>query len=157
MGASRSAESRTEEAFVSTGSLPPSDKMRVWIQQAYEQFCTNTDGNNSQVYPALARVNKNLFGIAVVAADGAVYATGDAEHEFTIMSVSKPFVFAQVCEALGADVVREHVGVNATGLAFNSLAAIERQPDGRTNPMVNAGAIATTSLAPGSTVEAKWQ
>jgi len=66
-------------------------------------------------------------------------------------------VFALVCEVLGADAVREKVGVNATGRAFNSLAAIEEQQDGRTNPMVNAGAIATTSLVPGSTLEVRWQ
>ena len=65
------------------------------------------------------------------------------------MSVSKPFVFALVCDALGPDELRTDVGVNATGLPFNSLEAIERSDDGRTNPMVNPGAIATTSLVPG--------
>ncbi len=65
------------------------------------------------------------------------------------MSVSKPFVFALVCERLGPDAVRDRIGVNGTGLPFNSVAAVERSEDGRTNPMVNAGAIATTSLAPG--------
>jgi glutaminase len=65
------------------------------------------------------------------------------------MSVSKPFAFALACEALGPDVLRERVGVDATGLPFNSLWAVERSPDGRTNPMVNSGAIATTSLVPG--------
>jgi glutaminase len=73
------------------------------------------------------------------------------------MSVSKPFIFALVCEALGAEQVRDKLGVNSTGLPFNSLAAIERSEDGRTNPMVNPGAIATTSLVPGATVEAKWR
>jgi glutaminase len=73
------------------------------------------------------------------------------------MSVSKQFVFALVCEALGPEAVREKIGVNATGLAFNSLAAIEQGANGRTNPMVNAGAIATTSLVPGATLTAKWQ
>jgi glutaminase len=73
------------------------------------------------------------------------------------MSVSKPFVFALVSEVLGPAAVREKVGVNATGRAFNSLEAIERGDEGRTNPMVNAGAIATTSLVPGATVEARWK
>jgi glutaminase len=73
------------------------------------------------------------------------------------MSVSKPFVFALILEVLGADAARQRLGVNATGLPFNSLAAIERSEDGRTNPMVNSGAIATTSLAPGSTIEEKWR
>ena len=73
------------------------------------------------------------------------------------MSVSKPFVFALVCEVLGAEAARRRLGVNATGLKFNSLAAIERSGDGRTNPMVNPGAIAATSLAPGSTVDEQWR
>ena len=67
------------------------------------------------------------------------------------MSVSKPFVFALVCQALGADEARAQLGANATGLPFNSLSAIEQSADGRTNPMVNSGAIATTSLVPGAT------
>jgi glutaminase len=93
----------------------------------------------------------------VVGTSGNVYAVGDAEHEFSIMSVSKPFVFALVCQALGHEEARRRLGVNATGLAFNSLGAIERSPDGRTNPMVNSGAIATTSLVPGATSEARWR
>ena len=72
------------------------------------------------------------------------------------MSVSKPFVFALVCQVLGGDAARQRLGVNATGLPFNSLAAVERSEDGRRNPMVNPGAIATTSLAPGSTPDEKW-
>jgi glutaminase len=81
---------------------------------------------------------------------------GDADVEFSIMSVSKPFVFALVCQHVGAASAREQLGANATGLPFNSIAAIERSADGRTNPMVNAGAIAATSLVPGGTVEDKW-
>jgi glutaminase len=71
--------------------------------------------------------------------------------------VSKPFVFALVCQAVGENEAREKLGVNSTGLPFNSLVAIERTSDGTTNPMVNAGAIAAASLAPGTTAEAKWQ
>jgi glutaminase len=72
------------------------------------------------------------------------------------MSVAKPFVFALVCEVLGAEQVRQKLGVNATGLAFDSLAAVERSADGRSNPMVNAGAIAAASLVPGDSSAAKW-
>src|SRR5262245_66399956 len=73
------------------------------------------------------------------------------------MSVSKPFLFALICQLLGAEEARKKLGANATGFAFNSVAGIERTSDGRTNPMVNAGAIATTSLVPGATHEAKWK
>lgn len=73
------------------------------------------------------------------------------------MSVAKPFVFALVCDVLGPDQVRTRIGVNATGLPFNSVSAIERSPDGTTNPMVNAGAIAVTSLLPGTGEPEKWE
>jgi glutaminase len=72
------------------------------------------------------------------------------------MSVSRPFMFALVCHWTGPIGARERLGVNATGHAFNSLAGLGREPDGRTNPMGNAGAIAATSLAPGARLEERW-
>ena len=144
-------------SFVSTGHLPTPDTITALVNEAHARFKSNTDGENSQVYPALVRVPRELFGVCVVGVSGNVYAAGDTDHEFTIMSVSKPFVFALVCQQMGAEQAREKLGANATGMPFNSLAAVERSADGRTNPMVNAGAIATTSLVPGATFEAKWQ
>jgi glutaminase len=144
-------------AFVSTGHLPPPEQIQALVTEAWELFRADTHGESSQVYPALARVPADLFGLCVAGVTGRVFAAGDHEHPFTIMSVSKPFVFALVCEALGVETVRERVGVNATGFPFNSLAAIERDPHGRTNPMVNSGAIATTSLVPGADLDDKWR
>jgi glutaminase len=142
--------------YVSTGHLPSPEQVRRSVDDAHARFRTVTEGERSRVYPALERVPAGLFGICAVGTSGSVYAAGDADYGFAVMSVAKPFVFALVCQALGPEEVRRRVGVNATGLAFNSLAAVERGPDGRTNPMVNAGAIATTSLAPGATAEARW-
>ena len=146
-----------DSSFVSTGHLPTPETITALVNEAHARFKSNTDGENSQVYPALARAPSELFGVCVVGVSGKVYAAGDTDHEFSIMSVSKPFVFALVCQQMGAEQAREKLGANATGLPFNSLAAVERSADGRTNPMVNAGAIATTSLVPGATFEAKWQ
>jgi glutaminase len=143
--------------YVSTGHLPPAEEVVRLLDEAHKHYKSNTDGKNSQVYPALAAVPSEMFGICVVGTNGAVHAIGDAEYEFSIMSVSKPFVFALVCHVVGAEQAREKLGANATGYAFNSVAGIERSPNGRTNPMVNAGAIATTSLVPGATVDAKWK
>jgi len=122
------------------------------VTEVYERYRTVAEGANSEVYPALARVSHDLFGLCVVGTSGSVYGVGDAEHEFSIMSVSKPFVFALVCESLGPDEAREKLGVNSTGLPFDSLAAIEQSVDGRTNPMVNPGAIATTAWWPAPTL-----
>ena len=142
---------------VSTGELPPDEHVRSLVAKAHVRFRTHQEGAVSQVYPALAEAPPDLFGICVAGIGGNLYIAGDAEHEFTIMSVSKPFVFALACQALGPEAVRERVGVNPTGLPFDSLEAIERTRDGRTNPMVNAGAIATTSLAPGASSEERWR
>jgi len=155
MSAETSVQDLIDYQYVSTGRLPPAEVVIRLVDEAYERYRSNTDGGNSQAYPALAEVPKDLFGICVVGTEGAVYSVGAAEYLFSIMSVSKPFVFAAVCQAIGAEQAREKLGANATGLPFNSLAAIENG-DGRTNPMVNAGAIATTSLAPGATADAKW-
>jgi glutaminase len=143
--------------YVSTGHLPEPDEIQQLIEQAYSQFRPGTEGQNSQVYPALARVPSELFGICLVGTSGKVYTIGDFDYPFTIMSVSKPFVFAMVAELLGTDELRDKIGVNATGRAFNSVEGIERGDGGRTNPMVNSGAIATTSLVPGANMEEKWQ
>ncbi|MDH2382056.1 glutaminase A [Bradyrhizobium sp. CER78] len=153
--ASPSVDQR-EQAYISTGHLPGPEMVQALVEDAYRRFKSNTDGATSQVYPALARVPAELFGVCVVGTGGRVYGAGDVDHEFSIMSVSKPFLFALICETIGPEAAREKLGANATGLPFNSLGAIE-QGNGRTNPMVNAGAIAATSLAPGRSVEDRWQ
>ncbi len=152
-----SVRERPHWSNISTGHLPETGMVQNLVSDAYARFKSNTDGNVSQIYPALARVPSDLFGVCIVGTTGTVYGAGDVEYEFTIMSVSKPFVFALVCETIGPEEARAKLGANATGLAFNSLAAVEQAPDGRTNPMVNAGAIATTSLVPGATADEKWK
>ena len=145
------------DAFVSTGLLPGRERVRQYVAEAYERFRHDDSGENSRVYPALANARRDLFGIAVAGPSGDRFEAGDASHPFVIMSVSKPLVFALVCESLGAARARAEIGVNATGLPFDSVVAIELGSAGRTNPMVNAGAIATTSLVPGTTADEKWR
>lgn len=151
------ADALEEYENVSTGHLPSPELVEKLVRGAYDEFKGDKEGQNSQVYPALARVSPDLFGICVVGTSGNVYSAGDVDHEFSIMSVSKPFIFALICQQIGHEEARAKLGANATGFAFNSVAGIERTPDGRTNPMVNAGAIATTSLVPGADVEARWR
>src|SRR5262245_16775666 len=156
MHSAPSIAEQVHDPFISTGHLPDPEMVQTLVSDAHARFKSNTEGQSSQVYPALARVPSDLFGVCVVGTSGRVYAAGDVDYPFSIMSVSKPFAFAVVCELIGPDAARDKLGASATGLAFNSLAAVERTVDGRTNPMVNAGAIATTSLMPGATTEEKW-
>src|SRR5262245_10454696 len=146
-----------DSGFVSTGHLPSPERIKDLVDEAYEKFVADDRGQNSTVYPALRNVSRDLFGICVVRTDGFIHSVGDAEYDFTIMSVSKPFLFALICDLIGPEAARDKLGVNCTGLPFNSLAGIEWSVDGRTNPMVNPGAIATTSLVPGKNTDDKWR
>jgi glutaminase len=105
----------------------------------------------------LAAADPDRFGICVANTRGLTAGAGDAGIEFPIMSVAKPFVFALMCTSHGPDAIAQFVGVHATGRRFNSVAAIEDRPEGRTNPMVNPGAIATASMAPGVDLADKWR
>ena len=140
-----------------TGILPEAERVRALVAEAHKRFKSARDGKVADYIPVLASVPRELFGVCLVETSGSIHAAGDTEHEFSIQSVSKPFVFALICQAIGEDAARQKLGVNSTGLPFNSVIAIERTRDGTTNPMVNAGAIAAASLAPGSTAAAKWQ
>jgi glutaminase len=157
MHAAVEVDDKTAIEAVSTGHLPPAGLVVDSISEAYERYRAIKEGVVADYIPALGRVSPDLFGLCVVGVNGAVHAIGDAEHEFSIQSISKPFVFALVCQAIGAEPAREKIGVNATGLPFNSVMAVELNADRTMNPMVNAGAIATTSLAPGATAEEKWR
>ncbi len=142
--------------IVSTGQLPPADTVRELLDEAHDLYLPVDDGIVADYIPALARARRDLFGLSVVGVDGTTFTAGDADERFSIQSVSKPFVFALICEAIGYDQARLKLGVNNTGLPFNSVMAIELNTDRTMNAMVNAGAIAATSLTPGDTADAKW-
>jgi glutaminase len=146
-----------ESPFVSTGQLPSAELVQQLVERTHERYRSDDEGALSDVYPALGRVPRELYGVCVASVSGNVYAAGDTDAELTIMSVAKPFLYALVCEQLGREELRKAIGVNATGLPFNSLAAVEQSADGRTNPMVNPGAIAVTSLVRGADAEEKWR
>ena len=141
---------------VSTGTLPGGADVQVLLQDAYDRYRDDDEGDVADYIPALAGASPDLFGACIVGIGGGIHAVGDADAEFSIQSVSKPFVFALVCQAIGHDAARLRLGVNSTGMPFNSVMAIELSDDRTMNPMVNAGAIATTSLVPGATAGQKW-
>jgi glutaminase len=109
---------------------------------------TLTDGAVATYIPELAKADPDWFGICVATTDGTVYEVGDTRQPFTIQSISKPFVYGLALEDVGRDRVLETVGVEPTGDAFNSISLTPGT--GRPlNPMINAGAIASTSLVAG--------
>jgi glutaminase len=121
------------------------------------------EGKNADYIPALAKVDSNLFGIAVVTTDGKVYTAGDLKTEVSIQSISKVFTMAQVIQEQGLDAIANRIGVDATGARFNSIIAIEgvRSVVGsgapEMNALVNPGAISATSMVTGGGADAVWK
>ena len=147
---------RDAAAYVSTGILPADVDVRAEVEAGYEQFRGLDEGTVADYIPALAAAPRDDFGVCVAGVNGRIFAIGDADVAFTIQSISKVFVFALVLDVLGPEKVRRLLGVNATGLPFDSVMAIELNADRTMNPMVNAGALATSSLVPGLTAREKF-
>lgn len=142
---------------VSTGTLPAWDSVEDHVREAHRRYADDRSGSVADYIPVLAEVDPELFGLAVIEVNGGLHDAGDALHPFSIQSISKMFVYALAIQEHGHERVREIVGVNNTGLAFNSLMALELNSGHPMNPMVNAGAIATTGLMPGATAVEQWE
>ena len=127
------------------------------VDQAYAKYQTLQEGKNADYIPALAKVDPKLFGIAVVTADGKVYTAGDITTEVSIQSISKVFTMARVIDEKGPESIRDNMGVDATGQVFNSIVAIEQAKGAEMNPLVNPGAIATTSMVSGNSSDEVWR
>ncbi len=106
--------------------------------------------------PELAKAERSDFGICIVTLDGIAYSAGDADKRFTIQSISKPFVYAAALADRGQAFVSGKVGVEPSGDAFNSI-SLDPKTGAPKNPMINAGAIASTSLVRGDTADSQWQ
>ncbi|MGW9271049.1 glutaminase A [Microbacterium sp. NPDC055599] len=142
---------------VSTGTLPGWERVDEIVREAHARYAGERGGRVADYIPVLAEVDPELFGLAVIEVGGGVHDAGDALHPFSIQSISKMFVYALAIQEHGHERVRDIVGVNNTGLAFNSVVALELNEGHPRNPMVNAGAIATTALMPGATAVEQWE
>lgn len=116
-----------------------------FLEQVRVSCAGSDEGELANYIPELAEADPAPFGAALCMLDGTVYGVGDAEHRFTIQSISKPFVYALALADRGLDEVLEHVGVEPSGDAFSEISL---EPNGRPrNPMINIGAITTHALA----------
>jgi glutaminase len=148
---------------LSVTTLGAQANVQAAVDAAYQKYRTLKEGKNADYIPALAKVDSNLFGIAVVTPDGKVYTAGDIKTEVSIQSISKVFTMAQVIQEQGLDAVANRIGVDATGARFNSIIAIEgvRTVVGtgapEMNPLVNPGAISATSMVTGKSSDEVWK
>jgi glutaminase len=111
-------------------------------------------GSPAAYIPELADADTDLLAFGVVGPRGRVMTVGDDRAAFTIQSMSKPFVLALALQDLGRDAVFARVGAEPSGEPFNAI-SLEAGSGRPANPMVNAGAIATTSLVSGDDIDAR--
>ncbi|MDZ8110523.1 MAG: glutaminase A [Nostoc sp. DedQUE12a] len=126
-----------------------SSSLLTVLNDLHSQYKSLDEGAVAKYIPELAKVNPDLFSICIATVDGQVHKVGDWEQFFTIQSISKVFAYGLALEDHGRDYILTRVGVEPTGDAFNAI-ILDEQSKRPYNPMVNAGAIATTSLIKGS-------
>ena len=126
------------------------------INAAFLKYRDIKEGANADYIPALAKVDPNVYGIALVTTDGKVYTAGDLTTEVSIQSISKVFTMAKVIEEQGPAAIENNMGVDATGQVFNSINAVEQYKGAEMNAMVNPGAITATSMVSGASYDEIW-
>ncbi len=120
----------------------------AYLARLHQDWLPDSSGAVADYIPPLALGDPNSFGIAITTTEGHSYEVGDSRVEFTIQSMSKPFTYGLALQDRGFGPVDEKVGVEPSGEAFNSISLAPGS--GRPlNPMINAGAITSTSLVAG--------
>jgi glutaminase len=120
-------------------------ELQVLIDHVHQKYRSHGDGQVATYIPELSKADPDAFGVCLVTADGRVFEAGDCDVPFTIQSISKPFAFGMALEEFGQQKVFEHVGVEPSGDAFNSI-ELQNGSNRPFNPMINSGAITVTAL-----------
>src|SRR5438105_11644766 len=136
--------------------MPNTLPLQRYLVALHENLRALDRGAVASYIPELARADPDGFGICIDTTDGYAYAVGDSDLSFTMQSVSKPAVYAAALADRGREAVLRRVGVEPSGEAFNSI-SLDPQTGAPFNPMINAGAIATTGLVAGTTAEEQWR
>jgi glutaminase len=140
-----------------SGARFSSQQLEQLVNEAHAKFKDNKSGKNADYIPILATVPSELFGVVIALRDGTIFTAGDVDYAFAIESVSKPFTAALVMQQYGGpQSILEKIGVEPTGLPFNSKLAIETLKARSVNPLVNAGALAVVSMVKANSEKERW-
>ncbi len=142
-------------------AAPKPADIQAALDAAYAKYKNLQEGANADYIPALAKVDSKIYGIALVTPDGKVYTAGDVKSEVSIQSISKVFTMAKVMEDQGTQAIEKRIGVDATGMRFNSIVSVEFAQKAlggpEINPLVNPGAITATSMVEGANRADVWK
>ena len=137
-------------------SAPLNSPIQDYLQDLYVRHASLREGEVATYIPELAKANPDWFGICLVTTEGHVYEVGDSRQNFTIQSISKPFVYGLALEDNTRAEVLKKISVEPTGDAFNAI-SLEPGTGRPRNPMINAGAIAAAGLIAGKKPATRWQ
>jgi glutaminase len=126
--------------------------VRQVVAQLHDEYAPLTDGEPAGYIPELAAVDPDKFAVSVATVDGRHIGAGDGGHAFTIQSISKLLLYGLALETHGRERVRQKIGVAPTGESFNAI-ELDDAENRAPNPMVNAGAIASTDLVEGDDID----
>lgn len=131
-----------------------SSPIQDYLNNLLAKYAGLNEGTVADYIPELATANSEWFGICIATPDGQIYEVGDTRQSFTIQSISKPFTYGIALEDRGLMAVLSKIGVEPSGDAFNSI-SLDPNSHRPVNPMINAGAIATTGLIKGKSQKDK--
>ena len=132
-------------------------KLQSLVNEVHARHKDEAGGQNASYIPYLARVPSTLSALAVMTPDGTLFSAGDSRYRFAIESISKVPTLALALEDVGADAVQAKIGADPTGMAFNSVMALELHEGKPLSPLVNAGAMSSVSILKANDVEGRWQ
>lgn len=149
---SSAAASSSDSDPARTARRPVVAELAALQQDMMAVLAGLSENHDGEVYSqAVEGTQADDLAAAVALIDGQIISDGATTTQFPLMSVSKPFTYALAVEQHGTDFMLERIGVSATGLPYNAVAAGAVRPTSEQNPMVNAGAIATHSYIEGAT------
>ncbi|KMY52966.1 glutaminase [Bacillus sp. FJAT-27231] len=128
-----------------------SDKLNALVKEAKKY---TAQGKVADYIPALKKENPHDLSAAIFHPDGRCISAGDVDQKITLQSISKVLTLALALMDYGEEQVFEKVGYEPTGDPYNSIVKLELyNPSKPLNPMINAGALAVTSMIKGETIE----
>ncbi|MEE8493963.1 MAG: glutaminase A, partial [Nitrospirales bacterium] len=128
--------------------------IQKYLETVHACYRDLDEGEVASYIPELFEADPHWFGICIATSDGQIYEVGESRRAFTIQSISKPFVYGMAMEDCGVEHVLAKIGLEPSGDAFNSI-SLHPETGCPLNPMINAGAITTTSLVGSATAGAE--
>lgn len=133
----------------------PDHPIQHLLERVHARYRDDRAGEVASGIPGLAQADPAHFGIAVATVDGQVFEVGDTRAPFTLQAISKVFVYAMALEEHGREAVLRRVGVQPSGEAFSAI-VLDEATGRPCNPMVDAGAIATSALIGGASAAERF-